>query len=126
LVGLEDVNSQVGDLQVETKKGAGKQQQFKNKLGDVAEYEETIKLSAVSSEVGSKLQHSAIEASNDIVEEIAAKSREGDLRAELSRRRAERLTKVSVYIGFLRGSWAICCFKSFTFLLCRVALAVVT
>jgi len=91
--GSEDQRSQVGDLQVETKKGAGKQQQFKNKLQDVVECEDTVKISAVSSEVGSKLQHSASEASNDTVEEIAAKSREGDLRAELSRRRAERLTK---------------------------------
>jgi len=101
LVGSEDLRSKVGDLQVEAKKGAGKQQQFKTKLGDVVECEDTVKLSAVSSEVvGSKLQHSASEASNDTVEEIAAKSREGDLRAELSRRRAERLTKVSVYIDF--------------------------
>jgi len=100
LVGSEDQRSQVGDLQVETKKGAGKQQQFKNKLQDVVECEDTVKISAVSSEVGSKLQHSASEASNDTAEEIAAKSREGDLRAELSRRRAERLTKVSVYIDF--------------------------
>lgn len=100
MVGLEDLRSQVGDLQVETKKGAGKHQQFKNKLGDVVDFEDTVKSSAVPSEVGSKLQHSANEASNDIVEEIAAKSREGDLRAELSRRRAERLTKVSVYINF--------------------------
>jgi len=96
LVGLEDLKSQVVDLQVETKKGAGKQQQSKNKLGDVVECEDTVKPSVVSSEVGSKLQHSASEASNDTVEEIASKSREGDLRAELSRRRAERLTKVSV------------------------------
>ena len=102
MVGLEDLKSQVVDLEVETKKGTGKQQtkQFKNKVGDVVECEDTVKLSAVSSEVGSKLQHSASEASNDTVEEIAAKSREGDLRAELSRRRAERLTKVSVCIGF--------------------------
>jgi hypothetical protein len=99
---LEDLKSQVVDLQVEAKKGAGKQQtkQFKNKLGDVDGCEDTVKISAVSPEVGSKLQHSASEASNDTVEETAAKSREGDLRAELSRRRAERLTKVSVYIGF--------------------------
>jgi len=100
LVGSEDLRSQVDDLQVETKKCSGKQQQVKNKLGDVVECEDTVKLSAVSSEVGSKLQHSASEASNDTVEEIAAKSREGDLRAELSRRRAERLTKVSIYFDF--------------------------
>lgn len=66
----------------------------------MVECEDAVKLSAVSSEVGSKLQHSASEASNDTVEEIAAKSREGDLRAELSRRRAERLTKVSIFMGF--------------------------
>jgi hypothetical protein len=100
LVDSEDKRSQVGDLQVETKKDAGKQQQIKNKLEDVVECVDKVKLSAVSSEVGSKLQHSASEASNDTIEEIAAKSREGDLRAELSRRRAERLTKVSVYISF--------------------------
>lgn len=91
--GLEDLRSQAGESQLETKKSAGKQQQFKNKLGDVVEFKETDKLNAVSSEVGSKLRHSANEGSNDIVEEIAAKSRDGDLRAELSRRRAERLTK---------------------------------
>jgi hypothetical protein len=97
---LEDLRSQAGESQPETKKSAGKQQQFKNKLGDVVEFEDTDKLNAVSFEVGLKLKHSANEGSNDVVEEIAAKSREGDLRAELSRRRAERLTKVSLYHVF--------------------------
>jgi hypothetical protein len=81
---------------METKKSAGKQQQFKNKLGDAVEFEDTVKLNAVSSEVGSKLKHPATEGSNDVIEDIAARSKEGDLRAELSRRRAERLIKVSL------------------------------
>ncbi|GFG28498.1 hypothetical protein Cfor_03623 [Coptotermes formosanus] len=97
--GLEDLRSQAGESQPETKKSAGKQQQFKNKLGDVVEFEDTDKLNAVSFEVGLKLKHSANEGSNDVVEEIAAKSREGDLRAELSRRRAERLTKGTLYLS---------------------------
>jgi hypothetical protein len=49
-------------------------------------------VSAVSPEADSKLKHSGGEGNDEPV----AGNREGDLRAELSRRRAERLTKVSL------------------------------
>jgi len=72
----------------------------------MAEFEGTARnFSAESSEADPKPEHSVGEGNNDIGEEMAARSREGDLRAELSRRRAERLTKVSLYN--LRGGGAL-------------------
>jgi hypothetical protein len=88
------VRSRVGDSQKETKKGAGKQQQCEKEAQTIAEFEGTV---SNSNAVDSKLEHSTGDGNNDTVEELAARSREGDLRAELSRRRAERLTKVSLY-----------------------------
>lgn len=90
--GLENVRSQVGDSQQKIKKGTGKQHQCEKEVQNKAEGAANN-----SNTVDSKLKHSTGDGNNDAVEELVARSREGDLRAELSRRRAERLTKVSLY-----------------------------
>lgn len=94
LKGSEDVRSRVGDSQQEMKKSGRKQQQCEKEVQVMAELEGTT---SNSDAVDSKLEHSVGDGNSDTVEELAARSREGDLRAELSRRRAERLTKVSLY-----------------------------
>ncbi|XP_021937448.1 serine/arginine repetitive matrix protein 2-like [Zootermopsis nevadensis] len=86
--GLENVRSQVGDSQQKIKKGTGKQHQCEKEVQNKAEGAANN-----SNTVDSKLKHSTGDGNNDAVEELVARSREGDLRAELSRRRAERLTK---------------------------------
>ncbi|PNF22165.1 hypothetical protein B7P43_G05767 [Cryptotermes secundus] len=92
--GLEDVKSQVSDSQQEIKQSAGKQQESEKNPQSGAHFEGKAKnISAVSPGADSKLKHSDGEGSNGAVEAVAARNREGDLRAELSRRRAERLTK---------------------------------
>lgn len=90
----EDVRSQVNDSQQEIKKSAGKQQELEKDPQSGAHFEGKAKnVSAVSPEADSKLKHSDSEGNNETVEEVVVRNREGDLRAELSRRRAERLTK---------------------------------
>jgi hypothetical protein len=89
---------QISDSQQEIKKSTGKQQESEKDLQSVAESEGKAKsFNPMSPEADSKLKHSEGEGNKDIVEEVVARNKEGDLRAELSRRRAERLTKVSLY-----------------------------
>jgi hypothetical protein len=88
------VRSQVSDSQQEIKKSAGKQQESEKEPRSGTHFERKAKnISAVSPEADPKLKRPEGEGNNETVEE--ARNREGDLRAELSRRRAERLTKVS-------------------------------
>jgi hypothetical protein len=94
------VRSQVNDSQQEIKKSLGKQQEAEKGLQSGAHFEgKTKNVSPVSPEADSKLKHSDSEGNNETAEEVVARNREGDLRAELSRRRAERLTKVSLFIS---------------------------
>jgi hypothetical protein len=93
------VRSQVNDSQQEIKKSAEKQQELEKDSQSGAHFEGKAKIvSAVSPEADSKSKHSDGEGTNETVEEVVARNKEGDLRAELSRRRAERLTKVSLCI----------------------------
>ena len=57
--------------------------------------------SSLIDEVEPNVEYS-VEQNDDIEEESPVRSREGDLRAELSRRRAERLTKVFFSLLFIR------------------------
>jgi hypothetical protein len=91
------VRSQVSDKEKEVKKSARKQQELEKDIQSVAHVEGRAKnVSAVSPEADPELKHSEAEGNEEPVE-VVTRSREGDLRAELSRRRAERLTKVSLY-----------------------------
>ncbi|XP_069702446.1 serine/arginine repetitive matrix protein 2-like isoform X2 [Periplaneta americana] len=75
----------------ETKKTSGKQQTGRE-LQDASKVDNADNTSSdVPSEMESKLEPSSGKETGDV--ELAAKNREGDLRTELSRRRAERLTK---------------------------------
>jgi hypothetical protein len=105
------VRPRVGDSEQEAKKGIGKEQQCEKELQNMADFEGT---GGNSNAVDSKLERSTVGGSNDTVEELAARSREGDLRAELSRRRAERLTKVSYMDSFMRKALFLD-YKSFNF-----------
>jgi predicted nucleic acid-binding Zn-ribbon protein len=82
---------------VQSVKSARKQKELEKDVQSVAHLEGKAKnISAVSPEADSKLKHSEGEGNDEPVEEVVAGNKEGDLRAELSRRRAERLTKVSL------------------------------